>query len=89
MNSKIRPAALGALLAFLALAAGCSKLTVENIDRLKVGMPFDDVVDIIGKPASCDETVGLRNCTWSDDQRSVEATFAAGRLVVTSSRNLR
>lgn len=89
MTSKYRPATVAALLAALALVAGCSKLTVENIDRLKVGMHFDDVVDIIGKPASCDETVGLRNCTWSDEQRSVEATFAAGRLVVTSSRNLR
>ncbi|MGA0611447.1 hypothetical protein [Caldimonas sp. KR1-144] len=83
------PALLFALLAS-ALLAGCSKLTVENVDRLKTGMPYEEVVGIIGKPASCDEALGLRNCTWGDEERSLNATFAAGKLVVvTGSRNLR
>lgn len=80
---------LAFVVALAALVAGCSKLTVENVEKLKVGMPFDDVVDIVGKPVSCDEAIGLRNCTWGDDHRSLQATFAAGKLVVTTSRNLR
>ena len=85
-NRSRRLAVLGAC---ALLAAGCSKLTVDNLDRLKVGMDFDEVVDIIGKPQSCDEAVGVRNCTWSDKDRTVQATFAAGKLLVTTSRNLR
>lgn len=83
------PTRLTFVLVLAALAGGCSKLTVENVDRLKVGMPYEEVVDIVGKPASCDEALGMRNCTWGDDQRSLQATFAGGKLVVTSARNLR
>jgi len=90
MNSKIRQAAvMAAVVTAAALCAACSKLTVENVERLKTGMPFDEVVDIVGKPTSCDETLGLRSCTWGDDHRGLQATFAGGKLVMTSARNLR
>lgn len=41
----------GILLIVLAtLLIGCSKLNKENYDKLKVGMGYEEVVAILGKP---------------------------------------
>jgi SmpA / OmlA family len=71
-----------AAVAALVLVSGCSKLTVENYDRLKVGMTFAEVTQILGSPSKCDDTVGLRRCTWGHEQRRIAASFAADRLVL-------
>lgn len=72
----------------LALAACSNKLTVENYDKLAVGMPYDDVVQLFGKPDKCDDALGFRNCAWGDDKRSVHVQFAGGKVLLFSSSNL-
>lgn len=37
------------------LVAGCSKVTKENYDKVKVGMTKDQVIEILGKPADKSE----------------------------------
>ncbi|MHB1091374.1 hypothetical protein [Thiobacillus sp.] len=76
---------LGLLLAML----GCSKLTLENYGKITVGMPYDKVVQLIGLPGQCDDVMGLRNCTWGDDKRSVHVNFLAGQVLLFSSSNLK
>lgn len=76
---------LGLLLAML----GCSKLTLENYGKITVGMPYDKVVQLIGPPGQCDDVMGLRNCTWGDDKRSVHVNFLAGQVLLFSSSNLK
>jgi hypothetical protein len=71
-----------AAISTLALFAACSKLTVENYDQLKTGMPFAEVSKLLGKPARCDEALGLRHCIWGDETRQITASFAADRLVL-------
>lgn len=86
---KIRRTAALAVAAALALAlAACSKLTLANYDRVKVGMPYEDVVGLLGEPARCDETLGLRACQWGDAQRSADITFAGGKVLLASAKNL-
>lgn len=77
------------LIAALALLAACSKLTLDNYDRLKTGMTFAEVRQIIGDPAQCDEVVGVRNCVWGDDRRSVKVSFAADRVALLSATGLK
>jgi len=78
-----------ALAAVLTLAAGCSKLTLENYDRIKVGMSFAEVKQILGDPVKCDEVVGVRSCVWGDGARQVNVSLAADRVVVHSAKGLK
>lgn len=77
------------LIAALAFVAACSKLTIENYDRIKAGMTFAEVKQIVGDPAKCDELVGVRHCIWGDDARNVKVSFAADRVVLFSATGLR
>lgn len=83
---KIRSVvAMGLLLTML----GCSKLTLENYSKIAVGMPYDDVARLIGPPDECDDVMGVRNCRWGDETRSVNVSFVADKVLLFSSSNLK
>ena len=75
---------MGLLLVLL----GCSKLTLENYNKITMGMDYDEVVGLIGSPARCDDVMGMRTCQWGDDNRSVNVNFVAGKVLLFSSNNL-
>lgn len=75
---------MGMLLVLL----GCSRLTLENYNKIEVGMSFDEVAKLIGPPQKCDDVMGLRSCTWGDEKRSVSVSFAAGKVLLFTSSNL-
>jgi hypothetical protein len=83
---KSRP--LLATLLLLSLL-GCSKLTMDNYMQIKVGMTYDEVVKLIGKPENCDDLLGLRNCSWSHASSSVKVSFAGDKVLLFSSSNLK
>ena len=66
----------------LLVVAGCGKLTMENYNRLKVGMSYGEVVGIIGKPDECSEVMGMRNCRWGDEKKSINVTFAGDKALL-------
>lgn len=68
---------------------GCSKLTMDNYNKIAVGMHYDDVVQLIGKPDKCDDMMGFRSCTWGDASRSIDVKFAGDQVVLFSSNNLK
>lgn len=76
------------MLALLSALVGCSKLTLENYNRVGVGMTYDQVTDLIGKPDRCDDLMGMRSCVWGDEERSVNINFVAGKVLLFSSNNL-
>jgi hypothetical protein len=83
---KIRTVvAMGLLLTRL----GCSKLTLENYDKITAGMTYEDVTQLIGAPDQCDDVLGVRNCTWGDEKRSVSVSFVGGQVLLFSSSNLK
>ncbi len=88
MRAMTHRPALAAALALLLLAA-CSKLTLANYDRVKVGMAYEEVTALLGKPTECNETLGLRACRWGDEQRSADITFAGGKVLIASAKNLK
>lgn len=75
---------MGLLLVLL----GCSKLTLENYNKITVGMSFDEVTSLIGKPKTCSDVIGIQNCTWGDEKRSVSVSFAGGKVLLFASNNL-
>ena len=83
---KIRTVvAMGMLLVML----GCSKLTLENYNKITTGMTYEEVTQLIGSPDKCDDVMGVRNCTWGDEKRSVNVSFLCGKVLLFSSSNLK
>ena len=76
-------------LTLLSLLAACGRLTADNYDKLKTGMTYDEVKAIIGAPTTCSDVLGVKNCTWGDDKRHVNASFVGGKLMLTTAENIR
>ena len=77
-----------AVVALLLIAVGCSKLTLDNYAKLKVGMSYSEVTALFGSPASCDDMAGFRSCTWGDEKRHVSVRFAGDKVVLYSAENI-
>jgi hypothetical protein len=75
--------------ALLLLVLGCSQLTQENYNKISVGMSYDEVTALIGKPDTCDDVMGVRNCVWGNEKRSVQVGFVADKVLLYSSNNLK
>ena len=78
-----------ALLVSICLLAACSKITAENYAKIKAGMSFKEVSDILGNPTSCDDAVGFKSCKWGDDKSHITVRFAGDAAVIHSAENLR
>jgi hypothetical protein len=76
-------------LSLIWLLAACSNLSVENYDKLKVGMTYEEVKQLLGAPAHCNDLLGVKHCRWGDDQRHVDVNFIGGQVLVFSAENIR
>jgi len=83
MKYKLPAIALLAL-----LAAGCSKLTQENYAKLETGMKYDEVTAILGNPDKCSETLGVKKCTWGDEQKHININFVADKMMLSNAKNI-
>ena len=69
--------------------AGCSRLTVENYNKLKPGMGYDEVRAVLGDPARCDEALGIRACSWGDERRRINVNFLGGKVMLFTAENIK
>jgi hypothetical protein len=69
--------------------AGCSQLTQENYDRLKMGMSYPEVVKLLGEPDRCDATLGMKSCIWGEAPKTITVRFAEDTAVFFSSEGLK
>jgi len=76
--------AMGLLLVML----GCSKVTLENYNKISVGMSYEEVTQLIGPPDECDDVMGVRNCLWGDEKRSINISFVGDKVLLFASNNL-
>jgi hypothetical protein len=77
------------LLVSICLLAACSKVTAENYAKIKSGMSYQEVLSILGNPASCDDAVGFKSCKWGDAKSHVTVRFAGDAVILHSAENLR
>jgi hypothetical protein len=89
MSATMKRVSLIILLAALLLAAGCNRLTMENYDRLRMGMEYNAVVAILGKPDNCSEALGTRSCVWGDEERNITVLFLGGSATFFTHTGLR
>ena len=73
---------------FLALA-GCSKVSKENYDKIKIGMSYDKVVGVLGKPDTCEEPVlKTKSCTWGSPDKQIKIKFVGDFVAWRSSKGI-
>lgn len=78
------------LCALLALGlTACSKVTKENYDQIKMGMNYDEIVTLIGEPASCDDALGVSHCVWGDENSNINVSFVANKATVFTAKGLK
>lgn len=69
---------------------GCAdKVTLENYGKLKTGQTYEEVQQIVGAPMRCDEVLGIRSCSWGDEQRGFNVNFVGGQAILMSARGLK
>lgn len=76
-------------LPLLIALVGCSKVSEANYAKLKVGMTYDEVTQVLGRADRCDEAVGIKHCVWGDETSNITADFVAGNALIFSSKNIR
>ena len=76
------------LMSLFLLLAGCSKLSQENYNKLKVGQTYDEVTAIIGKPDKCSSALFVKSCTWGNDSKNISINFMGDKVLITTSKNL-
>jgi hypothetical protein len=69
------------LAAMVIAGSGCSKLTKQNYDKIKVGMEYTEVTGILGTTASCDAAMGAKSCTWGGEQKNITVKFVGDKVV--------
>lgn len=85
-----RTLALATIAAITTLLAACSKVTAENYNKIELGQSYEQVQELIGKPTSCDDVLGARNCVWGKaGSARVNVTFVGNKVVLFSAQNLR
>lgn len=88
--SWLRPVQrLGLGLAALVLLVGCSRLTLENYQKIRVGMDYATVVEILGQPEHCSEALVVRNCLWGNEKKNISVSFLSDKVILLTSHNIR
>ncbi|MGO2010879.1 MAG: DUF3862 domain-containing protein [Pseudoalteromonas sp.] len=65
--------------ATLALAA-CSKVNLENYEKISIGMDKTAVETILGKADSCEEKTLHTNCIWGNEGKKIEITLVSDKV---------
>lgn len=68
----------------LILLLGCSKVTQENYEQIRVGMGYDAVVAILGKPNACDSVANVSSCVWGNVSKNIKVRFVNERVTSVS-----
>jgi hypothetical protein len=73
--------------ATLSLAA-CSKVTVENYEKIKIGMDKAEVEAVLGNADNCVEKTLHTNCVWGDESKNIEITLVSDKVTLYSKHGL-
>lgn len=75
------------IVATLSLAA-CSKVTVENYEKIKIGMDKAEVEAVLGSADNCVEKTLHTNCVWGDESKNIEITLVSDKVTLYSKHGL-
>lgn len=64
-------------------------MTKENYDKIESGMSYNEVVEVLGKPEGCSETLGISNCEWKNDDAMIAITFISNQVTIAVAEGLK
>ena len=68
---------------------GCGKVNKENYDKIKIGMSYEEVVAVLGKPDTCEEPVlKTESCMWGSSEKQIKIKFVADTVAWRSSKGI-
>ena len=68
---------------------GCSKVSKENYDKIKIGMSYEEVVEVLGKPDACEDPImKTKSCTWGPSDKQIRIKFVADIVAWRSSEGI-
>ena len=70
------------------ILVGCSKINQENYDKIKIGMDYQEVIEIIGNPERCDAVLGAKNCIWGNEKKNITIKFVANKVALPAMKGL-
>jgi len=70
------------LLCLSLLLLACSKVSYENYQQLEMGMDYQEVVNLLGEPDACTDTLGNKQCLWGEEKSShIRVNSLAGKVI--------
>jgi len=76
------------MVAGLILLAACSKITQENYDKLKMGMDYQEAVNILGEPEQCQELLAAKSCVWGKAPKTITIQLVAEKVILFQAEGL-
>ncbi|XQF93589.1 DUF3862 domain-containing protein [Pseudoalteromonas espejiana] len=73
--------------ATLSLAA-CSKVSLENYEKIEVGMDKTEIEAILGSADNCVEKTLHTNCVWGDESKNIEITLVSDKVTIYSKHGI-
>lgn len=68
---------------------GCSNVNKENYDKIKIGMSYEEVVGVLGKPNTCEDPVlKTKSCMWGSSDKQIKIKFVADIVAWQSSKGI-
>ncbi|MDH4204196.1 MAG: DUF3862 domain-containing protein [Desulfobacteraceae bacterium] len=68
---------------------GCNKVSKENYDKIKIGMSYEEVVGVLGKPDTCEDPVlKTKSCMWGSSDKQIKIKFVADIVAWRSSEGI-
>jgi hypothetical protein len=69
--------------------AGCSRVNKENYDKIKIGMSYQEVVGVLGKPDTCEDPVlKTKSCMWGSSEKQIKIKFVVDTVAWRSSKGI-
>ena len=76
------------MISILTLAA-CNRVNKENYDKIKIGMSYEEIVGVLGKPDTCqDPVLKTKSCTWGSSEKQIRIKFVVDTVAWRSSKGI-
>ena len=74
--------------AALVTLVGCSKVNLENYNKIEVGMDKTEVEKILGSADKCEEKTLHTNCVWGSEEKNITVTLLSNKVTIYSKKGL-
>ncbi|CCQ12089.1 lipoprotein, putative [Pseudoalteromonas luteoviolacea B = ATCC 29581] len=62
--------------------AACSKVNLENYNKITVGMDRTEVEQFLGSADKCEEKTLHTACVWGNETKNIEINFVSNKVTI-------